>query len=544
MAPLYGDLYKVWAGRTGASDATARMTRTTLKYLAAAGGADDWTTLAAVTQQQAMVLLDGSLAKTTLSTQSRSNYRNYLRRFYRAVEDAGITLDGADGGRLWAAAPNHGAVHRRAQVAYERFVRWAIGCGVWPSTVRSQDLLDWALSNKARSNKHWRKEYRWLEQAWTALAAAGSTRELAFPPLPPPLSKPYAFPVVQWPAHLRIEWQQMCTAAAAPLRKGGLRPWRPITQQSYEGRLERFLGWVVGEQGGIDLAGETWASLLTADRCQDYLNWLVARSGKDYLNPSHTGLLRIVRGMHRFLLNSGPQVVSAFSELCARCEVQERDKAIRMAPFPAVETGLRELMAALAKSMKARRSVIDSAELARLQVDVLVWGLLVCRALRRRNIIELRIGRNLVRVEGGFELRFASAEMKGHRRFETTVPAELVPVIDEYLRHGYRSLTGRPPAEGDVLLMTRKGAPFTGAAFAACVRRLSRRLVGKELHPHLFRHIVATHAAQVWKMTPTELAAFLAHRSVQTVMKYYEVTNPALAAGRFDSMRKQTEPGK
>lgn len=539
MAPLYGDLYKVWAGRTGASDATTLMTRTTLKYLAAASGADDWTTLAAVSQQQAMVLLDGALAATTLGSQSCSNYRNYLRRFYRAVEDTGITLDGADGGRLWAPSPKHGTLPRRAQVAYEQFVRWAIGRGIWPITVRPQNLLDWALDEKARPNQHWRKEYRWLEQAWTVLAAEDSIRELAFPPLPPLLSKSYALPVAEWPAHLKTEWQQMCAAAAAPLRKGGMRPWRPITQQSYERRLERFLGWGVLEQGGADLAGETWASLLTADRCQDYLNWLVARSGKDYLNPSHTGFLRFVRGLHRFLLGSAPGVVGAFTELGSRCEVQERDKAIRMAPFPAVEAGLRALMALVGKAMKANRPFGRDSEIARMQVDVLVWGLLVCRAPRRRNIIELRIGRNLVRVEGGFELRFAPAEMKGHRKFETTVPAELVPVIDDYLRRGYRALTGRAPADGDVLLVTRKGAPFTGAAFAACVRRLSRRLVGKELHPHLFRHIVATHAAQVWKLTPTELAAFLAHRSVQTVMKYYEVTSPALAAGRFDSMRKQ-----
>ena len=45
--------------------------------------------------------------------------------------------------------------------------------------------------------------------------------------------------------------------------------------------------------------------------------------------------------------------------------------------------------------------------------------------------------------------------------------------------------------------------------------------------------------ARVRKMTPTELAAFLAHRSVLTVMKYYEMTSPARAAERFDVLRDQ-----
>jgi len=30
-------------------------------------------------------------------------------------------------------------------------------------------------------------------------------------------------------------------------------------------------------------------------------------------------------------------------------------------------------------------------------------------------------------------MRFASPDIKGHRKFETTLPADLVPVIDDYL---------------------------------------------------------------------------------------------------------------
>ena len=41
-------------------------------------------------------------------------------------------------------------------------------------------------------------------------------------------------------------------------------------------------------------------------------------------------------------------------------------------------------------------------------------------------------------------------------------------------------------------------------------------------------------------MTPTELAAFLAHKSVTTLMKFYEVTNPTKAAERLDTFRAQS----
>lgn len=175
-----------------------------------------------------------------------------------------------------------------------------------------------------------------------------------------------------------------------------------------------------------------------------------------------------------------------------------------------------------------------------MQVDTIIFGLLTTRALRRANIIGIRIDKNLVRVAGGFELRYDAREMKGNRKFETRLPAELVPVVDDYLARGYRALTGRPPAAGDWLLVNRRGQPIDGALFGGRVRALSRRHLGKQLHPHLFRHVFATHAAQCWKLTPVELAAFLAHKSVLTVMRFYEVSNPVLAAERVDACRRTT----
>ncbi len=69
-------------------------------------------------------------------------------------------------------------------------------------------------------------------------------------------------------------------------------------------------------------------------------------------------------------------------------------------------------------------------------------------------------------------------------------------------------------------------------------KNLAKKRLGYEINAHLFRHIAATYAAQELKMTPVELAALLGHRSPNTCMKYYEVTNPSLAAEKFDSSKK------
>jgi integrase len=319
-----------------------------------------------------------------------------------------------------------------------------------------------------------------------------------------------------------------------------MRPWRETTRALYESRLTQVLGWFVSTNPDADLSQETWATLLSPDRCQAHINWLAVRAGKETLNPGHTATLRFVRGLHRFLLGSDATVVEAFTNLARRCEVEERDKAVRMVAYPTLEAALAKLLADYADEKKtAGRKPLSASRLATVQVNTILWGLLVCRALRQRNIRLLRIGNNLVETDGGYELRFEAREMKGHKAFATTCPPELVPVIRDYLRRGYRMLAGREPREGDMLLLTRKGTPFSSGAIGTRVGRLSETLIGKRLNPHIFRHIAATFLAQVRHLTPTELAAFLAHRNPLTLMKFYEITDPTKAAARVDEFRKQ-----
>ena len=100
------------------------------------------------------MLLDGILGTTTVTSQTRSNYRNYLRRVYRFAQAEGIETNGASSTKLWAPAPQNGTVTRRAQVAYDRFVRWAIGRSIWSDTVTAPNLREWALAEKSKSNRH------------------------------------------------------------------------------------------------------------------------------------------------------------------------------------------------------------------------------------------------------------------------------------------------------------------------------------------------------------------------------------------------------
>ena len=98
----YNDLYQMWLARTGPSATKSRMTRTTLKYLAKALDRDDWSKVQVMSLQQALVLLDAAMATKDLRSQSRSNYRNYLRHICRFAADEGIDVTSGDDTHLEA----------------------------------------------------------------------------------------------------------------------------------------------------------------------------------------------------------------------------------------------------------------------------------------------------------------------------------------------------------------------------------------------------------------------------------------------------------
>ena len=156
----FGQIYKVWTAKTTPSKTTARMTRTTLKYVASGHGATNWEDLPLLPRDHCLVLLDAAMASQDLTSQSRSNYRGYLRRLCRFIEDEGIDAPTDGNGRMWPSIPNSKGIGKRARVAYDRFVTWAIGQNTWPSNVDAEAPRRWALHEKAAANQHWRLDYQ------------------------------------------------------------------------------------------------------------------------------------------------------------------------------------------------------------------------------------------------------------------------------------------------------------------------------------------------------------------------------------------------
>jgi integrase len=166
--------------------------------------------------------------------------------------------------------------------------------------------------------------------------------------------------------------------------------------------------------------------------------------------------------------------------------------------------------------------------------DGLIIALLATRPLRRRNLAQMLVGRNLRQTTQGYWLHFGSQETKNGQPIDVPVPAALAPLVDRYLDH-YRPvlLGGRNHSE---LWISRNGIPLAAPSIYHAVRSRTYEAFGVAINPHLFRDCAATSVAVEDPNHVRVAATLLGHTGLSTTQRHYDQSR-MLAAGR-DYQRK------
>lgn len=190
-----------------------------------------------------------------------------------------------------------------------------------------------------------------------------------------------------------------------------------------------------------------------------------------------------------------------------------------------------------------------SSRRPRLRTDQASWyrdGLMLAlRAarplLRPRSFASIRIGHHLIRAAEGYRICFDPEETKTRRRVDELIGAELSACIDLYLEC-YRLLLLQGNSS-DRLWISNQGRPMPQSSIAHRICKVTRRLFGQPISPHLFRHCAGTTIAdelpeQVGIVTPV-----LGHASFSTSERYY-IEARALHASRrhqasLDQLRRR-----
>ncbi len=176
--------------------------------------------------------------------------------------------------------------------------------------------------------------------------------------------------------------------------------------------------------------------------------------------------------------------------------------------------------------LMAQTSQLEGREAAILFRDGLIIAFLALVPVRRRNIADFKMGRNLIDLSEALLVVFDESETKTHEPIEVEWPECLIDALEEYLlihrplleaRHGrwYK------PAD-DFLWLSQDGSPMTQIAIYDRVREHTEVKFGCALNLHLFRDAAATTMAIADPAHVRLAAPLLGHRTFSTTEKYYQ----------------------
>jgi integrase/recombinase XerD len=332
--------------------------------------------------------------------------------------------------------------------------------------------------------------------------------------------------LVNWPQHDKTAWAA-ANGDPHPLHpeRGFARRWKPATLMIIEVEYGRWIGWLT-VNGLLDPASDP-AERATRKVVGDYLDAMQEAGLADFTRSirlkSIGDALKAMRpGADTAWIGRGASRIHSDAE-------STRPLLERMRPPAEILQLAADLMH---EAEHGRfRLPVDRAHLYR---DGLMIGLQVYRAIRRKNLAEIELGKHLMKRDRGWRLEFD--DMKGKTDYEAAWPCELVAPLERYLAH-YRPILlagdARRRRADQHLWVGAGGVAMCDDALAYRFRIRTEEAFGISINMHTFRHIAATFVATEKPDAVAVIAGLLSHAGHSTAEKYYNKANALAAVGLF-----------
>jgi len=143
-----------------------------------------------------------------------------------------------------------------------------------------------------------------------------------------------------------------------------------------------------------------------------------------------------------------------------------------------------------------------------------------------KNIVDLRLGENIFRHGGGYEIRYYSRSIKNKKQMTLQIPEELMAHMDVYIS-AYRPLLLRHSKQTDdgALWLARKPGSISRSSTQLIVARVTKEILDRKATPHSFRHSAVTQILAGDTDGEMAAAALLGHRGLATVRTYYDLSS-------------------
>jgi integrase/recombinase XerD len=157
--------------------------------------------------------------------------------------------------------------------------------------------------------------------------------------------------------------------------------------------------------------------------------------------------------------------------------------------------------------------------------DGLIIAFLILHPLRRRNLVNFELGKNLLRQGEGYMVSFAGSETKNGEPLELPLADMLVQPMNQYLDTWRPILMARQgrwtrPVDASVWVSS-DGSPLGEEGISDRIEMRTREAFGKAINPHAFRDASATTLAIADPVRVRSAAPLLGHRCLATTEKHY-----------------------
>ena len=178
--------------------------------------------------------------------------------------------------------------------------------------------------------------------------------------------------------------------------------------------------------------------------------------------------------------------------------------------------------------------------------DGLIIAFLALHPVRRRNLADFKVGRNLIRQPTGFLIVFGGNETKSGAPYEARLADLLVELMSTYLSVWRPVLAARRgrwmAAVDDAVWISQDGSPMSQEGLSGRIELRTRAAFGKAMSPHLFRDAAATTMATADPGNVRVAAPVLGHRTFAPTERHYiQATGLQAQAGYLKVIKERRQ---
>jgi site-specific recombinase XerC len=334
-----------------------------------------------------------------------------------------------------------------------------------------------------------------------------------------------ALPLSEWPRADQDAWAVAQADGDIFEEGGGAAQWASRTRLTNIQHYGRWLGYLLWT-GQLDQRTSP-ADRVTREGIRSYNRHLAT------LVAPRTRLSMLV-GLKVMLQAMAPDRNWRWlQDACNRVQINakpSKDKRARMRPTE-------EIFAAAVGELE--RLPVDSLSLKQALAyrDALMLAVLASRPLRVKNFSALELGRHLNSTDRGWLISIPADETKTRQPVSFELPELLLPWFERYLSE-VRSLFPHA-AETPRLWLGKDGVMRNSHSIYHRITRLTRRLFGVPINPHLLRDCAASSLAAISPDTARAAAPLLGHRHFSTTERHYIQANNLAASRRVSTLLDQ-----